>query len=80
MIYLEMVQPVAPIRDLRALTGLAGVIRSWRPDLIHVHGSKAGTLGRLARYGSPSTPLAFTPHQYAFANYFQHRWLAPSTA
>ncbi len=73
VIYLEMVQPIAPIRDLRALAGLAGVIRSWRPDLIHVHGSKAGTLGRLARFAAPSVPLAFTPHQYAFANYFRRR-------
>jgi glycosyltransferase involved in cell wall biosynthesis len=74
VIYLEMVQPISPIRDGKALAGLAGVIRSWRPDLIHVHGSKAGTLGRLARYADPSVPLAFTPHQYAFANYFKRRW------
>ena len=74
VIYLEMVQPIAPIRDARALAGLAGIVRSWRPDIIHVHGSKAGTLGRLARFASPSVPLVFTPHQYAFANYFRHRW------
>ena len=73
VIYLEMVQPIAPVRDVRALAGLAGIVRTWRPDLIHVHGSKAGTLGRLARYANPSTPLAFTPHQYAFANYFRRR-------
>ncbi len=75
VIYLEMVQPVAPIRDAKALGGLIGVIRSWRPDVIHVHGSKAGTLGRLARLAKLSTPVAFTPHQYAFANYFRHRWV-----
>src|SRR4051794_38714875 len=75
VIYLEMVQPISPIRDVRALTGLAGIIRTWRPDLIHVHGSKAGTLGRLARYADRSVPLAFTPHQYAFANYFRRRWV-----
>ncbi len=75
VIYLEMVQPIAPVRDARALAGLAGVIRTWRPDLIHVHGSKAGTLGRLARFAGPSVPLAFTPHQYAFANYFKRPWV-----
>ena len=73
VIYVEMVQPIAPLRDLRALRELASTIRSWRPDLIHVHGSKAGTLGRLARYADPSIPVAFTPHQYAFANYFRRR-------
>ena len=75
VIYLEMVQPIAPVRDARALAGLTGVVRTWRPDLIHVHGSKAGTLGRLARLANPSIPLAFTPHQYAFANYFRRRWV-----
>ena len=75
VIYLEMVQPISPVRDLRALAGLAGIVRSWRPDLIHVHGSKAGTPGRLARYANPAVPLAFTPHQYAFANYFRRRWV-----
>jgi glycosyltransferase involved in cell wall biosynthesis len=75
VIYLELVQPIAPIRDSRALSGLVGVIRTWHPDLIHVHGSKAGALGRLARFADPSIPLAFTPHQYAFANYFKRRWV-----
>jgi glycosyltransferase involved in cell wall biosynthesis len=75
VIYVEMVQPIAPIRDLKALAGLADVVRKWKPDLIHAHGSKAGTLGRLARYAAPSVPVAFTPHQYAFANYFKRRWV-----
>jgi glycosyltransferase involved in cell wall biosynthesis len=75
VIYLEMVQPIAPVKDTRALLGLAGIIRTWRPDLIHVHGSKAATLGRLARYAAPSIPLAFTPHQYAFSNYFRRGWV-----
>jgi glycosyltransferase involved in cell wall biosynthesis len=70
MIHVEMGQPIRPFRDARALAALARVVREWRPDLIHVHGSKAGVLGRLARIAKPSVPLAFTPHQYAFVNYF----------
>src|SRR4051794_41638978 len=34
--------------DLRALASLAGTIRAWRPDILHTHMAKAGTLGRLA--------------------------------
>jgi hypothetical protein len=70
LIFVEMGQPIRPVHDARALARLARVVRNWRPDLIHVHGSKAGVLGRLARFANPAVPLAFTPHQYAFVNYF----------
>src|ERR1700731_2163370 len=34
--------------DLRALWALAGILRRDRPQLVHTHAAKAGTLGRLA--------------------------------
>ncbi len=73
MIFVEMVQPIAPQADLRGVRELGAVYRRWRPDLIHAHGSKAATLARLARAARPQTPVVFTPHQYAFANYFSRR-------
>src|SRR4051812_9576593 len=41
-------QPMNPLRDLRATLELASLIRAVAPDLVHVHTSKAGMLGRLA--------------------------------
>lgn len=35
--------------DLRAALGLAREVRSWRPDLVHLHTSHAHTIGMLAR-------------------------------
>ena len=43
-----LVRPVAPISDLRALAALRAAIRSFAPQVIHTHSSKAGILGRLA--------------------------------
>lgn len=73
----DLVREVSPTKDLRGLEQLAGRIRAWKPDLIHAHGSKGATVARLARLANPRTPLVFTPHNYAFTNYFvsaAQRW------
>jgi glycosyltransferase involved in cell wall biosynthesis len=41
-------RPVAPIHDALALAQLIDVLRDERPDIVHTHMAKAGTLGRLA--------------------------------
>lgn len=66
----EIVRPLSPGADARAIVGVMDAVRRFRPDLIHAHGSKGGVIARLARVVSPRTPLVFTPHQYAFENYF----------
>ncbi|KAA0920042.1 glycosyltransferase family 4 protein [Dietzia sp. ANT_WB102] len=43
---------------------LATLIRSIRPDLIHLHSSKAGLAGRLAVRGE--SPTIFQPHLWSF--------------
>jgi hypothetical protein len=32
--------------DLRVLASLAGIVRRWRPDVVHTRSAKAGALGR----------------------------------
>ena len=44
----HLVQPMRPVDDVRALSEIVGLIKRTRPDVIHAHTSKAGTLGRLA--------------------------------
>jgi glycosyltransferase involved in cell wall biosynthesis len=39
---------VRPLADLRALAELRRVIRTFAPDIVHTHSSKAGILGRAA--------------------------------
>jgi len=46
----DLVRPVAPARDLRALAALRGAARAFRADVVHTHSSKAGILGRLAAH------------------------------
>jgi glycosyltransferase involved in cell wall biosynthesis len=68
--YLDLRRAIAPRADLRALGGLAKIIREERPDVIHAHSSKAGAVARLARFSHPRTPVLYTPHGYAFAGHF----------
>lgn len=69
----DMVRPLSPRADAGSIAGVGSAIRQFKPDLIHAHGSKGGVIARLARAASPRTPLVFTPHGYAFENYFPRR-------
>ena len=53
--------------DWQACRDLIRVIRSFQPDLVSVHSSKAGILGRLACQFT-KTPCIFTVHGWAFTN------------
>lgn len=45
---LPMVTAINPVADLKALNKIYRLIRTENPDVIHLHSSKAGVLGRLA--------------------------------
>ena len=44
----DLVRPISPLRDLRAFWWIYRALRRWRPDIVHTHMAKAGSLGRLA--------------------------------
>ena len=39
---------LAPGADLRAVVSVLGMLRQFKPDIVHTHMAKAGTVGRLA--------------------------------
>jgi len=41
-------------------------IRTFSPDVIHLHSSKAGVLGRLAVQRKAETPVLYSPHGFSF--------------
>jgi glycosyltransferase involved in cell wall biosynthesis len=59
-----------PLHHGAAIARLLRVYRSYRPDVVHAQGSQGGAIARLARLGHPRLPVVFTPHNYAFKNYF----------
>jgi glycosyltransferase involved in cell wall biosynthesis len=61
--------------DLKSLRDLRRVIREYKPDIVHTHTAKAGTLGRLAAIGLRSQSgsrirLVHTFHGHVFNGYF----------
>lgn len=73
----DLVRPIAPLHDLRALWRLYRTFRAWRPDIVHTHMAKAGTLGRLAailynrtRGKGRRARLIHTYHGHVFEGYF----------
>jgi len=73
----ELVRPVSPLRDLRALWSIYRALLRWKPDIVHTHLAKAGTLGRLASIAYNWTPgrrrrarLVHTYHGHVFEGYF----------
>ena len=61
----DLVAPIAPRLDCRALRALYKLIREYQPDLVHAHSSKAGLLARLAARMA-GVPSVYTAHGFAF--------------
>ncbi len=52
-------------KDIKALKELRKIIKDEQPDIIHLHSSKAGVLGRLAASGKKYRML-YNPHGFSF--------------
>lgn len=52
-------------KDIKALFEIKKIAREVEPDIIHLHSSKSGVLGRLA-FNGKKIPLYYTPHGYSF--------------
>jgi len=59
----NMVRAIRPLWDLRARGELQSLYRRWAPEIIHVHTSKAGALGRLA-WNPGLNPVVYTMHGF----------------
>jgi glycosyltransferase involved in cell wall biosynthesis len=88
----ELGREISPLRDLMATIRLARLIRRERPQILHTHTAKAGTVGRVAALlaGSRRPPIVVhTFHGHVLRGYFGpvrsllfrllERWLAAHT-
>ena len=88
----ELGREISPLRDLMATLRLARLIRKERPQILHTHTAKAGTVGRVAARlaGSRKPPIVVhTFHGHVLRGYFGplrtwffrqlERWLARHT-
>jgi len=80
-------RPVAPAHDALALAQLLDILRDTRPDVVHTHMAKAGTLGRLAAAIYNRTAgrrrrarVVHTYHGHVLEGYFSARMARVFTA
>jgi len=67
---------ISPIRDFRSLLKLVQGLWRQRPEILHLHSSKAGGLGRIASLLLVPHPLViYTPHAMACFRSRTYLWL-----
>ncbi|MEO0506213.1 MAG: glycosyltransferase [Bacteroidota bacterium] len=66
LIQVPMSREISIKNDLTAIIALRKLIKEIKPDIIHLHSSKASILGRVATYFSSKAALYYTPNGYSF--------------
>ena len=61
---------IRPLQDLRTVWTLVRLIRRVRPDIVHTHTAKAGTVGRLAAILCRVPVVVHTYHGHVLRGYF----------
>ena len=57
-------------KDWKAYQQIVEIIKSFKPDIVHTHASKAGFLGRLAAIQEKVPVIVHTFHGHVFHSYF----------
>jgi len=66
----EIQRAVRPMQDLRTYRKLKNIIREFKPNIVHTHGSKPGILGRWAASWCKVPLIVHTYHGHVFRSYF----------
>ena len=69
----EMGREIHWYDDFITLFNLIKIIREYKPDIIHTHTAKAGTIGRLAAILTKIPICIHTFHGHVFSGYFSPR-------
>ena len=62
----DLVHPISPLQDLKALFQLWSYFRRERIQVVHTHSSKAGLLGRVAAWLARVPRVVHTVHGWSF--------------
>lgn len=71
----SMIKQLHPIADIKCFFELKRTIKNFQPDIIHLHSSKAGALGRLAGKAYKNS-IVYTVHGFDSIR-LKHRFFLP---
>lgn len=63
----SLVREISPKKDFKSYRQVRNIVKHKNPDIIALHSSKAGIIGRLVS-SSLNIPVVFTAHGWAFAD------------
>lgn len=66
----EMYRDINFLKDRKAYKRIKEIIKDYKPDIVHTHAAKAGTLGRLAAAECKVPVILHTFHGHVFHSYF----------
>lgn len=66
----EMKREINLIDDRKAYQRIVKIIKDFKPDIVHTHAAKAGTVGRLAAIHQKVPVILHTFHGHVFHSYF----------
>ncbi len=66
----EMKRAIDFKNDVIAYNKIKAIIKRYKPDIVHTHASKAGTLGRMAAFSCNVKVVVHTFHGHVFHSYF----------
>src|SRR5690606_9878067 len=67
LIEISMTRELSPIKDVTSTIKLYKVLKSINPDIVHLHSSKAGVIGRISNaFLFKKNKVFYTPHGYSF--------------
>lgn len=61
----SMIRRIEPLHDIYSIWAISALMKKIKPDIVHVHSSKAGVLGRLVA-ALHRVPSVYTPNAFAF--------------
>lgn len=56
---------INPIKDIKAVKEIKRIVKDEKPDIVHMHSSKAGIIGRIAINGR-KVKMLYNPHGFSF--------------
>ncbi|MDR0920958.1 MAG: glycosyltransferase family 4 protein [Lactobacillales bacterium] len=62
----HLVREINPSEDISAYNFISQWIKTNKPDVVHLHSSKAGVIGRMAAKRRGVKKVFYTPHAYSF--------------
>lgn len=69
----EMKRAISPGQDREAYRKIKALIKDFKPDIVHTHAAKSGTIGRLAANACKVPVIVHTFHGHVFHSYFS-KW------